>query len=930
MNFRCVLSGLVAALVLVSNWTAVAEDFTTWRALPTEFKPVAITPANVSLQSSPWAYWTSPQDAANVDVSTMLTIDAAATQFQFFGSSWSVWPDAKFGDQGFEAALLLRAKDDGSSGYRVQISSKHQEVALVRFPDGGYVRSVPCVIKRQTPIKLRATAAGGALRVFVDGQELIHYVDRLNPILERGRVGVGASSAARVTFSELQIKAIEPEVIPITSPHAVKLAVRPWIGGRRWVFDGAEPILLLPAPESSYINNVKLRPGHKPQLSWNSHWDTQNQGAYAEATNETVDVQVSGGGESLVATWRGKHKQDRFGTKSRMTIGFNPQRATYTYDIESELEVFAGEPFHFRYGFDFEHHTPLDPFNWQYLVARKRGGELYHRPVYPIDPGPQNDLEMYHGLRVWYGRHNGDLRVAPAVEYETSPDWNQVAGAEGKTSPRACNTAVCAAFYDTGVSFGPETAKAGTKVRVKYRYTGYPADEAKALFDQSKVYDSPTLDPQHHYIFADEWPKLTFSQFVPMSETWVLGRSPFMTGHNQRPTYELVKNCGAGSGFAMKLGPASYGKATLSKSGPLSKGRYVVTALIKSDNTLGAGGRIEIEATQAKTNKKLVEAKHFVGAGTFDWKSQGFAFEVPEDAGALNLGLGNSGTGEFFVTNVEFRKLADGEAVPSGVLAKANDQPAPQVPTLPGAMVDYRMLEGKGLHVLNHAGEGHLDLANLDFVTVEGRPALRFAENVSGKERFRADSTLGRSYLGHPAYAGRGQLPLALAGHHGGGQVLTQGLTIAAWVRPAAEMGRSTHGGKGDIVGYGGRRFILSLNGQKAPYQPVARINVNDSITADARLEADRWYHLALTAEPSNGQWQVRLYVDGKQAGEGRTTKFPADSVVPHSIILGAEIFYFHDAYYRGLIGRTLILNRVMTAEELQSHATEPTNSATK
>ncbi len=39
-----------------------------------------------------------------------------------------------------------------------------------------------------------------------------------------------------------------------------------------------------------------------------------------------------------------------------------------------------------RYGFDFEHHTPLDPFRWQYLIARRRGGEAYHRPVYPIDP----------------------------------------------------------------------------------------------------------------------------------------------------------------------------------------------------------------------------------------------------------------------------------------------------------------------------------------------------------------------------------------------------------------------------------------------------------------------------------------------------------------------------------------------------------------
>ena len=61
----------------------------------------------------------------------------------------------------------------------------------------------------------------------------------------------------------------------------------------------------------------------------------------------------------------------------------------------------------------------------------------------------------------------------------------------------------------------------------------------------------------------------------------------------------------------------------------------------------------------------------------------------------------------------------------------------------------------------------------------------------------------------------------------------------------------------------------------------------------------------------------MRLYLDGKPVGEGQTKKFPADSVIVPSLILGAEIFYFHDAYYRGLIGRTLVLHRVLTTEEI-------------
>ncbi len=968
------------------SWLLVAA-MAPWQPLPAAFKPTFVKPAvekpaiekpsvekpatgedlaaspeSVTLQSGGdaglavggWSYLMAPRDTGDIEVATTLTIDEPARAFGYFGSSWSVWPDARVADQGFDAAVLLRAKEDGSSGYRVQLSAKYQQVTLVRFPDGGYVSSMPCEIRPKVPIRLRARAAGGVVRVLVDDKELLRYVDRLVPYPERGRIAVGVSSGARVTFANLSVKAVDIESTPAPVPHQPRLQTRTWVGGRAWVFDGDEPILLLPSPESSTVMNVKLQPGFKPLLTWNSHWDTQNQGAFAEATNHTVDVQTSGGGETLSASWRGKHVKDRFGTRSKMIVGFDRLRGVYTYDIESELEVFAGEPFHFRYGFDFEHHTPLDPFNWQYLVARRRGGDLYHRPVAPVDPGPQYDLETYQGLRVWYGRHNGDLRVAPAVEYEIRPEWSATVQADGKPGQRLFNTAVCAAFYDTGVAFPAETAKPGTKIRVKYRYTGYPADEARKLFEQSKVYVAPTLDPNHHYLFADEWPKLTFSQFVPMSETWQLGRSPFMTGHNQRPTYELVKNCGAGSGFAMKLGPASYGKATLSKAvatptGTVAKGRYLVTALVKGDNVIGPGGRLELEALQAKTGKKLAEARHFCGAGSFDWRPSRFVFELPEDAGTLNLALGNSGTGDFLVTDIEFRRLADSEPAPAGALAKANDQPAALPPAVPGAVADYRMLEGKGFHSLNYAGGEHLHLANLDWVVDQGRPALRVAENESGRQAFHPAGYIGmhifgnaqdfnylsayRSYdhaRGKPFAMGAGggivlgceryylhgafyrgligrtvilqrtlnaeqimllsqdqPLPTASenaaaagAAANGAAGAETKGVTLAAWIKPAARLGNDNmHPGGGDIIGYGNRRYVLKLLSvagatDSAPYRLAARLNVNDGLASEQTLEADRWYHVGLSTSLENGQRRMRLFIDGKQVAEGLTTKW--------------------------------------------------------
>ena len=937
------LTAMLAFLSFASH--ANAQDLTQWQSMPAQWKPLSVAQEQTTMSSGAWAYLVTPGEQENVEVSATVTIESPATQFGFFGSSWSAWPDPTYGDQGFEAGLLLRVDEKGTRGYRVQISHKLQEVALVRFPDGGYLRSVPCELKTGTPIKLLTKVAGGTIRVSVDGRELIHYVDRLEPAMKPGRAGIGVSSAAKVTFNEPKVTQVEAESRPATQPHVVNLKTRTWLGGRSWIFDGDEPILLLPSPESSTIINVKLRPGYKPQLCWNSHWDTQNQGAYDEAANTTVDVATSGGGQTLVATWRGKHATDRFGTKTKMTVSFDSQRGTYKYDHESELEVFAGEPFQFRYGYDFEHHTPLDPFQWQYLIARKRGGELYHRPVYPIDPGPQYDVEQYHGQRVWYGRHNTDFQVAPAVEYEIDPSWNPLMLDDGKTASRTLNTAVCAAFYDTGVAFGSETAKPGTKVRVKYRYTGYPAAEAAELFKASQVYASATLDPQHHYIFADEWPKLTFSQFVPMSETWIYGRTPFMTGHNQRPTYELEKNCGAGSGFAIKLGPASFGKAILPVGTSLTKGRWIMTAQVKSVNVFGPGGRIELEAAQAKTNKVLATARHFVGNGTFDWKRQGFAFEVPEDAGSLSIGFGNAGTGEMLVTDVEFRRLADNEALPPGVASQPNDATPAFTDTPAGAIGDFRMLEGKGHYVLNHAGGEHLSLANLGWVVDEGRPALRFADNTTGRKDYRTDSYIGMDIFGHrkdfnylssyKAYEKCQTLPFAMS--FGGGLVLgaeryylhdsyyrgllgrtlvfnralpldeilllardqplvakvandtgpdetaskePKGMTFAAWIKPAAEMGKSDHGQSGDIIGYGNRRFILRLQGgdgnpTKAPYRLASALLVNDRLATEERsMDADRWYHVAMTATPENGQRRVCLFIDGKKVAEDLTKKY--------------------------------------------------------
>lgn len=888
-----------------------------WTRQPAEFAGITVVNKEAVLQASErWAYLLTRTDHEQVEAAVTFTIQQPAKQFRYFGETWSVWPDPTWSDQGYEAAFLLRAGKDRA--YRIQLSQRYQDVALVKYPDGGYLQAVPCAVKVGQPHQVVVAVQGNEVRVRVDGQDKIHYQDDLLP-LESGRFGIGASSGARVAFSRVVLKELPaPGPSKPRGQHVPAFSTRTWLGGRPWVFDGKEPILLLPYEikhkptySTQNITNVKLRPGYKPQLSWNGHWDIANQGAFLEGGSKPGPVETRGGGATLTASWSGRHHQDRFATDTLMTIAYDARRAAYTYDVESSLEVRSGEPFHFRYGYDFEHHTPLDPFRWQYLVVRRQGDVLEHRPVAPFDPGPMMNVQAARGLRLWYGRHNEKMVVAPAVEYDIAD-----------SGQRQLNTAVCAAFYDTAVSFAPETAREGTRVQVKYRYTGYPADEAERLFQQSKLHDSPTLNPQQHFIFADEWPKQTFRQFVRLSEPWWPGRRPFLSGHNQRPTYELAQDTGVGSGFAMKLGPLAWGSASLPVPDPLPPGRWCLTAQCKASNVHGPGGRIEVGFTRAGTNEVLKKTIHHVGNGTFGWKPVGFVFEVPAGAAGLTLGLGNGGSGEVYFAEVEFKPLAEGAPLPAGVAASPAPESVPTVPVPRGALADYRMDEGRGQHVHDSARGplGLLETANLSWVVEEGRPALRFADNPEGRKDYPRLGKMDLQYFRHPGYLDKQAVPAAIAGHHGGGFDL-KAFTVASWIKPAEQMPR----GRGDLVGLGARRFILHLQGQKAPYKLAATLNVNDSFVSTAQLEANRWYHVALTGEPSeSNKWRVRLFLDGRQVLEEVSKKLDAPAVIPPSLILGAELFYLHDGYYRGLIGHTTVFGRTLGAEEVARLASSP------
>jgi hypothetical protein len=915
---------LVMVLSLLLSRVSLAADFTKWSTQPSGSKPNAVDQQSITLTGANWVYAISPQQYENCEVAASVTISKAASQFEFFGSSWSAWPDPKFEDRGYEASMLLRGSADGSSGYRVQVSCKYQEVTLVRFPEGGYLRSIPWAIPQNKPLKLVASCAGNVIRVAIDGKEAIHYVDHNEIGLVGGHIGLGVSSGSEVTFGELSITSVDNVTIPKAEAYIPKFTSRKWLGGRTFVFDNNEPILQLHY-EGDPSCFAKLMPGDKPRLAFDSHWGLENQGAFREAMVRWTAPMVSGEGDSVAVSWSAMHLKHRFETKSRLNVGYDAKRRVYTYDIDSELEVLPGEPFHFRYGFDFEHHTPLDPFRWQYLLIRDGKGQLRYRPLSPFDPGTLDDIATDSGLRVWHGRIGEKQRVAPAVEYMIPKDWKLPPKENDQSGGRALNTAVCAAFYDTGVSFAATTGQPGDRVHVRYRYTGYPADETTSLFSSAIVQDNPRIDPQHHFVFAGkQWPTIKFDDALALDKPWWGGR-PFLSGHNARPTYDWISVDGK---RVLRLGTTSYALAPIGPS-PVEPGRYLVSATVKTENVHGPGGRIEI-LTLKKSDPDgngflkmdsaniLSEDVRYFGAGSKDWRSESFVTEISPGSAGLALGLGNAGTGELMVAEIAFKRLPDTE-----VHIDSISKVSAELEVVKDAWWDLRMEEQNGLYVYNHGQSPHrvLELNNVSWKKDDTIAAILLEENGKDYPSYPLLGILDQN-LRNPYQRSNYESVKHIANALGGGPHnridLSQGLTISAWVKPASQMGKSAHGGKGDIVGLGSRRFMMSLIGDKAPFILQARVNNKDRIDSSVSLQADRWYHVTMTAKPEHEGLRIRLFVDGEPVGEGTASLPTSELSVSDNIVLGAELYYLHDAYFRGSIGRVVVLTRELEPSEIR------------
>jgi hypothetical protein len=134
---------------------------------------------------------------------------------------------------------------------------------------------------------------------------------------------------------------------------------------------------------------------------------------------------------------------------------------------------------------------------------------------------------------------------------------------------------------------------------------------------------------------------------------------------------------------------------------------------------------------------------------------------------------------------------------------------------------------------------------------------------------------------------------------------LTNAFTISAWIKLSSS-GRNMIAGKS----FQTYEFFVSPTGQL-----VINRNSNNPIRFQADLLADRWYHLTVTHNDTEG---VVMYLDGNVVSTGSDTSPTNEDNA--STKIGATGWTARD-FFHGIIDEVRIYKRALTSQEVEAIA---------
>jgi len=746
-------------------------------------------------------------------------------------------------DWGSDAAVLVRYQDRNAC-YRVQLSTEYQEMILWHGT-GGYLQVVPCRLESGRTYKLEVIVQGARVQVLLDGEKKIDYWHECLPTLSGG-IGLAAYNAT-VAFGDVTVRTLGGEVPPMPT-HRARFSARRW-RGLRWVFDGNEPIFLMeksPVPLDSYLAKtlfyhfVKLRPGYRPlYFCWVSVLSDPH---VLQLVGDEDAIRVEGEGtEQLTLRFDTETPEHTLRGRHTDVLTYDRRRGAYRHDITTDVTFLADRTLRlieFCDPLTYNNKAPGRGVRYPWLPAGHEwgvfigeDGRLYRHPIsQSLNLPRQNGWMTRKGHTFWM--LYPDRAVCPVWEHDIPGQ---------KTLLEVCHWG-----YDwhQRIPFQPpRTFKAGERFTIRYAMTGCRPEEAERLFLRSE------LHPQNERLKAED--EKRFLMVVPSPYGYPVCdpagttfdqlyniRVPYV-GWQFRGDYTMDRQVGHTDNYSLRLdGPAMVNGMFYHHMIDGYARRYLCSFWLKTRGVRGAGVVAKLKYSYRSTPCDTVETGI---TGDTDWQEISFVTTIPvpraETYDSSDFILQLNGTGTVWLDDFCVRPLEDGETVTEHRPARKADGPRPSADYLLYLPCD----EGEGPGCYDISGHGHsAKLHGVSWVRTERRSVLRFQDGATAFVPVLSEEL---------RQAEGGEYPLP-------------GLTLEAWVRPAAEKGG------GALIGHLNSPLLFLRPAGKDSFTLNLRVTCkgkSHTLTSKPIVAAARWSHVAATIGADN---VARLYVNGQAAGE--------------------------------------------------------------
>lgn len=760
-------------------------------------------------------------------------------------------------DWGSDAAVFVRYQNRNDC-YRVQLSTEYQELILWHGV-GGYLQVAPCKLEAGRSYTLEVEARGAHLQVFLDGKKRIDYWHTCLPTLTGG-IGLAAYRST-IAFQQVKVTAL-PASTEATPAHQASFSHRVW-RGLHWVFDGNEPVVLLepdPNPNGGdYMGHVmiyhfvKLRPGYRP-LYYGYVGIMRDSASNTAFLGNVADIQYSGQGtDQLTIPFDTTSSDKSLLTHHTDVLRYDRVRGTYRHDIKVDItfakDLTINSTLEFCDPITYNNKEPgrLNKYPWlpaghRWGVLRSDDGNIYRHPIsQSLDIGGQNQYFTKPGEGFWM--LYPDRAVCPVFEHHIPGQSTHIG--------------VCHWGYDwhqlVDWPASQHQMKAGSHYTINYTLTGYPPVEGEKLFLASKLHphmdnaepaDQPILNylrlPSAYAFPVCDPSGTSFEQLYSVREPYI--------GWQFYGDYQNDREVGHNDHYSMRLdGPTSASGLIYHHMLDSNAKSYLCTCWLK---TKGVKGKVlvHLKYPYGEWGDKHNDVVDTGLTGDHDWTEISFITTEPAispttyDMSEFLVEVKGGGT--VWLDDFSLRPIADGEQVTEHRPAAV---PVAAVEPAKDLLLDLTCSEGNGSSLFDASNHGNY--AKLHDVTWDNsgkRPVLHFEK-----------TSLVCVPTPSPELA---QTPKA---EYPG----KSGLTVEAWIRPAAGTGGGT------IIGFlYSPQLYLQPTTDKAKYTLNFSLNFVGTVltlTSDPLIPANAWTHVAgsLTAEGN-----ARLYINGKLVKEQQHT----------------------------------------------------------